>query len=94
MANIEYFYVTKAFEQMVSLIQKLLIKWFGLVWFGIVNNAKSIFIHINSSISNNSLCFFVYTQLNAKTILFQTIPNVFCLHTVKCKICTISNNSA
>ena len=30
--------------------------WFGLVWFyGISTNAKSIFIHINSSISNDSV---------------------------------------
>ena len=41
--------------------------------------------------------FFVYTQLNVKTVLFQTIQfstsTVFCLHTVKCKNSSISNNS-
>ena len=53
-----------------------------LVWFSFIAcqplfNTKSIFIHINSSISNNSVkhtySFFVYTQLNIKTVLFQTI---------------------
>ena len=60
--------------------------WFGLVWFGLVlwhiNRcwlfyAKSIFIQINSSISNHS----VYHNYS------------FCLHTVKCKYILISNNS-
>ena len=37
---------------------------------------KSIFIHINSSVSNNCLAnveFFVYTQLRVKTVRFQII---------------------
>ena len=53
----------------------------GLVWFGLVLwhinncslfNAKSIFIHINSSISNNSVQH-EYTVQLSKTDLFQTI---------------------
>ena len=40
-------------------------------------NAKSIFIHINSSISNNSVwrkwIFFAYKLFNVKTVLFQEI---------------------
>ena len=54
---------------------------FGLVWWHInycrLFNPKSIFIQINSYISNNSVqhmySFFVYTQLNIKTVLFQAI---------------------
>ena len=56
---------------------------FGLVWFyGIPTIVgylmPNLFIDINSSISNNSVkhkysFFFVYTQLNVKTSLFQTI---------------------
>ena len=53
-----------------------------LVWFNSVlwhiNHcrlfiAKSIFIHMNSSVSNNFIQFFVYTHWNVKTVLFQTI---------------------
>ena len=79
--------------------------WLGLfLWY--INlwrlfNAKSIFIHINGSISNNSVyykpSFFVYTQLNVKTVLFQTnqfsISIVLRLHTVKYQNSSMSNNS-
>ena len=45
------------------------------LWYVIIT--KSIFIHINSSISNNSVSykysFFIYTQLNVKTVPFQTV---------------------
>ena len=63
--------------------------WFGLVLWHINHwrlfNAKSIFIHINSTISNHFFFFcistgFVYTQLNVKTVLFQKIQ--FCISTV------------
>ena len=55
-------------------------KKFGLVLWQINHcrlfNTKSIFRHINSSITNNSVQhkynFLVYTQLNVKIILFQT----------------------
>ena len=57
--------------------------WCGLVWFILwhINHcrlfhAKSIFIHINSSISNNSVQhknIFVYTQLNVKN---SSISNI------------------
>ena len=53
--------------------------WFGLVSWHVnhyrLRNAKSIFIQINSSISNNSVEheYIFYTQLNAKIVLFQTI---------------------
>ena len=46
---------------------------FVLVW---LFNAKHIFIHINSSISKNSVQYkysFVYILLNVKIVLFQTI---------------------
>ena len=51
---------------------------FGLVLWNINHcrlfNAKFIFMHINSSISNNSVSskysFFVYTPINVKTVLF------------------------
>ena len=55
--------------------------WFGLVLWHINHcrllNAKSSFIHINSSISNDSV---------------QHKYIFFCLHTVKCKNTSISNN--
>ena len=55
--------------------------WFGLVLWHINHcrllNAKSIFIHINSSISNNSV----------------PHKYIFCLHTFKCQDSSISNNS-
>ena len=54
---------------------------FGLVWFYINHcrlfNTKSIFIHMNSFISNNKVLhnyrFFASAQLNVKTVPFQTI---------------------
>ena len=55
--------------------------WFGLVLWHInlcrLFNAKSIFIHINSYVSNNSVLykysfFFIYTHLNVKTVISQT----------------------
>ena len=54
---------------------------FGLVWFGLVLwhinncrlfNAKSIFLHMISSSSNN-LVQFKYSVSMSKTLLFQTI---------------------
>ena len=71
-----------------------------LVWFGLVlchsnhcglSKAKSIFIHINSSISNNSLSHkyrFLFTQLNIKTVQFQTIQ--FCISTLFSSICPLN----
>ena len=58
----------------------------GFIWFGLVlwyikhsriANAKSIFIHINSSISNNS----------------DEYKYCYILHTVKCQSSHISNNA-
>ena len=73
---------------------------FGLVLWHINHcrlfNAKSIFIHRNSSISNNSVQHknsFFYSQLNVKTILLQTIQ--FGTSTqFNGKKSSISNNSA
>ena len=62
-----------------------LVVWIYLVSFRLVLwhinnsrlfNAKSIFIHTNSSISNNSVNHkysILFTQLNLKTVLFQAI---------------------
>ena len=60
-------------------------------------NAQSIFIHINSSISNNLVqhkysFFFIYAQLNVKTVLFQTIQFSTCIQ-FQCQKSSVSNNS-
>ena len=57
--------------------------WFGLVWFYVTSTIVGWFMPNP----------FSYIQ----TVLFQTIQLgisiVFCLHTVKCKNSSISNNS-
>ena len=61
--------------------------WFGLVWWHINHctlfNPKSIFIHINSSISNNSVeptYSFCLHILKCKSIIFQTIEYSISTH--------------
>ena len=66
---------------MPNLLYTYILNMYDLVWFFGISTIVSyfmpnIFLHVNSSISNNLVEHknsFVYAQLNVKTILFQII---------------------